>query len=291
MTAWWRIRSRRRSGPVRPRPGTRTVSRSVRRSSCPPSDHVPDVPSSSRASSSPSSRPGPARPARPAGGRSVAHLVVRAARLHRAWMVLGIPTGHGIVVALLDEEPLLAPVVAPPDEREAAAQLVAVEGQVEIAARDLVERVVAFGQRPRSPVPHDDVAAPVLAGRDDSLEVVVVERVILDVDGQSPRRGVEGRALRYGPADEHTAGFEADVVVQLAGPVALDDEAPTVRRRRRGAGGLGGDREVALGAVVAQSLVGGLATARHRSRSSRAGERRRVRSRRRRRRECDRADR
>ena len=53
---------------------------------------------------------------------------------------------------------------------------------------------------PGAPVPDDDVAGAVLLGGDDALEVEVLDRVVLDVDGHPPDGRVEGRALGHGPA-------------------------------------------------------------------------------------------
>ena len=46
---------------------------------------------------------------------------------------------------------------------------------------------------PRAGVPDDDVAAAVLAGRDDALEVDVLERVVLDVERGPAHGRVERR--------------------------------------------------------------------------------------------------
>ena len=63
-------------------------------------------------------------------------------------MFLGVPAVDGVVVALLDEQPLLAgaPVAATPHEREAAVQLVAVEREVQVAGRDRGERIVTLDE-------------------------------------------------------------------------------------------------------------------------------------------------
>src|SRR5580765_5257470 len=47
-----------------------------------------------------------------------------------------------------------------------------------------------------TPVPDDDIAGPVLALRDDPLEIEILERVVLDVDGHPADGRVERRALR-----------------------------------------------------------------------------------------------
>ena len=148
----------------------------------------------------------------------------------------GSQPAHGVLVVLVQQQPLLLAAAVPPraHEDEPAAQLLAVRGRS--AARR--PRPPASGSSPvaglpRAPVPHDHVAAAVLAARDDALEVEVVERVVLDVHRQAPDVGVERRALRHRPADQHAVDLEAEVVVQAAGPVALDDEPVTVARRRR----------------------------------------------------------
>ncbi len=63
---------------------------------------------------------------------------------------------------------------------------------------------VALGERPRSPVPHDHVAAAVLAAGDDALEVEVVERMILDLHGHALHVGIERRPLRAPPSSRST---------------------------------------------------------------------------------------
>ena len=96
-------------------------------------------------------------------------------------MVLGVPAGHRGLVALVDEQPLIAAVVllegsrarvvalalpaARPHDREAALQLLAVEAELQLAGLDRrggVERG-RLGL-PGAPVPDDDVAGAVLPG-------------------------------------------------------------------------------------------------------------------------------
>ena len=173
-------------------------------------------------------------------------------------MLLRVPPRLGRLVALLEQQPLrpATPIATPLHEHEPAPQLLAVEVEVQVAGLDRRQRIVVvavgLGQRPPPPVPHDDVATAVLAGRDDALEVEVVERMVLHVHGHPLHGGVERRALRHGPAGQHPGDLEAQVVVQAGRPVALHDEAPPVRRRGSGAGRLGRDREVALGTVRSQ---------------------------------------
>ncbi len=87
--------------------------------------------------------------------------------------------------------------------------------------------------------------------------------MILGPSGEAALLRVAGRALRQGPRGEHAVDLEAEVVVEAAGAVAMDDEAAASARRRAGAtvrragatvrragAGLGRLREVALGAVA-----------------------------------------
>ncbi len=144
-------------------------------------------------------------------------------------------------VALVDEQPLvalvvlegagrgvvaLAPAAAGPDDREAAVELLAVEHELELAVRDRGRGVERRRLRlPGAPVPDDDVAGAVLLRRDDALEVEVLDRVVLDVDGHPADVGVEGQALGDRPGDEDALDLEAEVVVEPGRPMALDDEA------------------------------------------------------------------
>ena len=146
-------------------------------------------------------------------------------------MVLGVPPLHRVLVALVEQHPLLTGALgAAADEREVAVQLLAEQVEVQVAGLDGRDRVVGVGQLPRAPVPHDHVPAAVLAGRDHALEVEVAERVVLDVDGHPLRRRVERRTLGHRPAEQHAGRLEPQVVVESRRPVALHHE-PVARRR------------------------------------------------------------
>jgi hypothetical protein len=88
-------------------------------------------------------------------------------------------------------------------------------------------------------VPDLDRARAVVPLRDLALEGRIGERVVLDVHREHLRPRLERDALRDGPAEENAAALEAEVVVEPARVVALDDEdrrlaAPTLRERLRG---------------------------------------------------------
>ena len=68
--------------------------------------------------------------------------------------------------------------------------------------------------------------APYCARRDHALEVEILDRVVLDVDGHPPNAGIEGRPLGDRPAHEDAVDLEPEVVVETRGAVSLDDEAP-----------------------------------------------------------------
>src|SRR5262249_54153032 len=108
---------------------------------------------------------------------------------------------------------------------------------------------VAFGQ-PVAAVPELHRAAAVLIVGDGAFEVAVVERMILDLDGEPLDRGIDRRALGHGPRLERTIELQAEVVMQARRVVALDDVAQLLRRRDSlVARGFRGPAEVALGTI------------------------------------------
>ena len=140
--------------------------------------------------------------------------------------VVDVPVGDGVVVAVLDEQPLRLALAAAAhaNERERAGESLAVERELDVAT------LVTSAQGIDAPVvrlvgpavPQHDGAAAVLAGGDRPLERVVLDRVILDLHGEAPLRRIERRPLRHRPALHHAVELEAEIVVEMTRGVLLD---------------------------------------------------------------------
>ena len=106
-----------------------------------------------------------------------------------------------------------------------------------------------------SGVPDDHLAGAVFALGNIALEGAVFQRMILGVHRQMvDRRGV-GQILRHRPGHQHAVAFQAEVVVQPAGVVLLDDERIVLAGSRFRLGNrLRGLRCVAHAAVLGQPI-------------------------------------
>ena len=65
-----------------------------------------------------------------------------------------------------------------------------------------------------------------------ALEAAVLERMVLDLHREVVGLAIGGHALRQRPAHQHAVALEAEVVVQAARVVLLDDEARFARSVR-----------------------------------------------------------
>src|SRR5699024_1913559 len=74
-------------------------------------------------------------------------------------------------------------------------------------------------------IPDRDLAGTVLALGDPSFEIGVLERMVLRLHRQTVVLRIGRRALRQGPGAEHSFVFEAEIPVQSARVMLLDDEA------------------------------------------------------------------
>ena len=110
-------------------------------------------------------------------------------------------------------------------------ELLAVEPEGEAAFAVVLARI-ALGL-PAAAVPEHDRAAAVLPLRDRALEAAVIERVVLDMDGKPLLAGDEARTLGDRPALEHAVELEAEIVMEAARGVLLDDEAVAGAGARR----------------------------------------------------------
>src|SRR4029079_417886 len=121
--------------------------------------------------------------------------------------------------ALAEDQPvLLLAVEVRRDERPDAGQALALEANREPAVPLLLDELV------RAVIPDLDGACAVVALRDLALELRVLDRVVLDVDGEVLRARLEGDALGDGPRGEGAVALEPEVVVEPPRVVALDDE-------------------------------------------------------------------
>ena len=134
---------------------------------------------------------------------------------------------HRRVVALLDQQPVRASfaggLAAHPHQRPVAVQLLAAQLEFEHAL-GMGRRRVGVGRDPGAAVPQQHRAAAVLAFGDHALETAIVERMVLDLDGEPLLAGVEARSLRHRPALQDAVELETEIEVQPARLVLLDDE-------------------------------------------------------------------
>ncbi len=199
--------------------------------------------------------------AAPAARAAGDDLGVGAGAEHRVRMVLGVPTGDGVVVVLVDQQPLVGVLAC----LLRCARSRTGRGACDRAARTSARRRRSRRPDRRSPGTRDpaptnrrptaiDVALAVAAA-DVALEPAVRVRVVLDLDRQVAPLRVEARPLRHCPADEHAVDLEAQVVVQPRGSVPLHDEAPAPVRRVLTIGGGSGVAEKSRLASYSASLL------------------------------------
>ena len=153
----------------------------------------------------------------------------------------------GEFVGRLDQQPRLLPLAGPlahPHQMPVAVELLAVQLEIEMALLHGLVRIVV--RRPGAAIPDHHGAAAILALRDGAFELVVFDRMILDVDGEALVAGHEARAARHRPAQHHAVEFEAQIVVQPRRVVLLDDVAEALLARPGLAARLGGLAEVAF---------------------------------------------
>ena len=156
-------------------------------------------------------------------------------------------------VGLLDQQPVAAVrllLAAGPHQREAAAQLVALEIEEQLP---LLQPFLGILDGPPAPeIPDDHGAGPVVPLGDHAFEVGVLDRVVLHLHREPLLGRVERGSLGHRPREQHAAPLEAQVVVEPARRVLLHHEQAraigAVRAER-----LGRAICVAFGAIGAQT--------------------------------------
>ncbi|MNO66020.1 hypothetical protein D3C76_567990 [compost metagenome] len=137
------------------------------------------------------------------------------------------------------------------DQVPAARELLPFQAKLQMPAGHSLVRI-ADGY-PVPLVPDDDIAGAVVTRRYIALEFRVVQRVILHLDGKTFHRRIEAGSLGHGPALEHAVQLQAEVIVQVAGVMLLDDERQAAALpSRRLAARLRSAAEVALAGIFLQ---------------------------------------
>src|SRR3569833_834367 len=103
-------------------------------------------------------------------------------------------------------------------------QFLAGQREFELALAQSLLRITV--RHPYAPVPQHHMAGAILMRGNVTFESPIIEWMILNVHGQPFVGGIEARPFRYRPALERAAEFEAEVVVQTAGEMALDEVGP-----------------------------------------------------------------
>ncbi len=165
----------------------------------------------------------------------------------------------GAIVVMFDQQPvgaLAAEAVAlHAYQNPAAAEPLSGENEFEIAfLQRFFGRRIAF-RSPKAAIPQHHRAAAILALGNRALEIAIVERVILHLDGETLVVGIERGTARHRPGFEHAVEFQAEIVMQAGGGVLLDHIAAMLGLGdARRAAGLGRLLEVALGPVFGELL-------------------------------------
>ena len=107
-------------------------------------------------------------------------------------------------------------------------------------------------------IPDHDSAAAVVALRDHALEILVIDRVILDLDREMFFAPLPGDALGHGPGFQNAVHLQPEIVVQPARVMFLNDEARRARDPLRPrlflrAARLGGDGKISFPLVFGQT--------------------------------------
>jgi hypothetical protein len=99
---------------------------------------------------------------------------------------------------------------------------------VSVELEEQLAVVVALGHRDvgdvHAAIPHDHRARAVVAVGNHTLEIDVLDRVVLGLDGEALLLGIERRSARHRPRAQHAAHLEPQVPVHAARGVLLTHE-------------------------------------------------------------------
>ena len=137
-------------------------------------------------------------------------------------VIFRVPSGLRGGIFLLEEEPLVPLAALHAHDGELARDLFAVQEELEVAARKLFFRRGVAQKLVGAPIPQHDAARAVVPLGNDALEASVLDGMVLDHHGQPFFRRIERRALGNRPGFERAPYFQAQIVVQMAGVMALD---------------------------------------------------------------------
>src|SRR5208337_4610144 len=114
---------------------------------------------------------------------------------------------------------------------------------------------IAFGA-PKAAIPDHDRAPAIFALGNDPFEIAVIDRVILNLNGEALLTRIEAWAFCDCPAFIDAAEFQPEIVMKLPGSVLLDDEAqPLTGLRHNGSAWLRRFRKIPLFPVAAELLL------------------------------------
>jgi len=185
-------------------------------------------------------------------------------KIDRGFQRLGVGARFLRCVVSLDQQPVVLPptLVGPrlqPHQGELPMQPRAGQDELDLA---VAKPLVGVDQRlPNAAVPGRDRPGAVVALRDAALEVGVIQRVVLDMHGDSLVGRVERGAFAHRPAPQHVIVLQAEIPVQPGAvrQVLLhhEDRRPLARPRCNRRGRLRRRGEVTLRAVGLDRGVAG----------------------------------
>ena len=127
-------------------------------------------------------------------------------------------------IALLDHQPFFAVALLDAHKSPRSMKLVAPQFKEQLAfLHPLIE--IALGN-PQSSIPHNHCSRAVIAFRDDSLEIRILDRVVFRLHCEALVLLIERGSFGHGPRLQHAVVLEAKVVMETSSEVLLHYEQP-----------------------------------------------------------------